>query len=142
MKELFGKQHFIVLYSFLMELMNLNACYKNTLEQFNMDEKEIAKRMLFLKLMETPYAKWTTNDYPVMVDTINFMFNLAYIHRDKIDNCFVGIDKLMKKEGNYMWNRRNTFMVKKILNNITERNGDYVMDFTANWDGDFIAISC
>lgn len=142
MKELFGKQHFIILYCFLTKILNLNECYKTTLQGFDMDEKQIAKRVLFLKLMETPFVKWTTNDYPVMVDTINFMFHLAWKHRDLIDSCFVGLDRLMKKEGNYMWNRQNNFMVKKILNNISERNGDYTMDFTENWDGDFIAISC
>lgn len=139
MRELFGKRHFIFLYSFLMELINLPNEYENALKPFY-DTNDIRKRMVFLKLMDCRSVKWMTNDYVVIVDTLNFMLGQAVEHRDAFDKCFYHIDKMMRKEPNYFWNRESCFVLKKILDAITIA-GNYNFTFE-NWDGDYILIFC
>lgn len=139
MKERFGKQHFYVLYCFITEIIDLPISFELTLRSFNMEEREIKKRMLFFKLMETTNPKWTTNEFPVIVDCVNYIFNMSFKYRVEINQCLFEIDKRMKKDDNYMWNRRNLFTVRKILDNITNGTGDYIIDFE-DWDGHFVNI--
>ena len=140
MNEKFGRGNFIILYSFLMGFMDLHKAYEEALKPFY-DEKEIKKRLLFLKLTDLKPTKWNTEDYQVIVDCLAFMLNQAVEYRDTMDKCFKGIDKMMKKEDNYMWNRSNAFVLRKVMDNITDK-GSYQLNFTENWDGDFILVSC
>lgn len=124
MKEyLFCKNHLILCYCILTELMDVKADMEHRLSQFNMLESDKKKIMIYLNMMETPSKEWNTKE-PALVSTI-VSYHLAMMN-DKKEMFQKTLDELAwrmknEKEQGIMTNeqylniRRTNFQTKQIV---------------------------
>ena len=124
MKEyLFCKNHLILCYCILTELMDVKADMECRLSQLNMLESDKKKIMIYLNMMETPSKEWNTKE-PALVSTI-VSYHLAMMN-DKKEMFQKTLDELawrMKNEKDqgimtneqYLNIRRTNFQTKQIV---------------------------
>ena len=124
MKEYqFCKNHLILCYCILSELMDVKADMEHRLSQLNMLEPDKKKILLYLKMLDTPSREWNTKE-PALVSTI-VSYHLAMMN-DKKEMFQKTLDELAwrmknEKEQGIMTNeqylniRRTNFETKQIV---------------------------
>jgi len=124
MKEyLFCKNHLILCYCILTELMDVKADMEYRLSQFNMLESDKKKIMIYLNMMETPSKEWNTKE-PALVSTIvSYYLAMMIEKKEMFQKTLEELAWRMKNEKDqgimtneqYLNIRRTNFQTKQIV---------------------------
>ena len=133
MKEyLFCKNHLILCYCILTELIDVKADMEHRLSQLEMKDTEKKKIMIYLNMMETPSKEWNTKDAWLVSTIVSYHLAMMNDNKEKFRITLNELAWRMKNEKEqgimtneeYMNIRRTNFETSKIVEALIDKE-DY-----------------
>ena len=117
------KGHILTGWVFLEAFMKFETEFEADMKRAGMDEMEIKRTILNVKLMKIPRKEWTTNDDQIKAHIITYVIYLLSHNMERLDKIISEVDKRAKAEviaktmhtDEYMTYRRTQFELRRII---------------------------
>lgn len=134
------KQHILAGWAFVSGCIDFDKKFEEDMRRVGMDEIDIRKILLNVRLLEIPRKEWTTTNEWYISNIISYIiFYLAH-NQDVMDKIMYEMDKRSKAEvatnemtsEGYMRYRKTQFELKRIVQYAWKKRSDCEMTFAEN----------
>jgi hypothetical protein len=134
------KQHILAGWAFVSGCIDFDKKFAEDMERAGMDETDIRKILLNVRLLDIPRKNWTTtNEWHLSCIISYIIFYLAH-NQDVMDKILYEMDKRSKAEVStneltsegYMRYRKTQFELKRIVKYAWDKRSDCEMTFSEN----------
>lgn len=128
-----NKGHILTAWVILGAYMDFEKQFEMDMRIAKMEEIQIKKILMNIKLMQVPRKEWTTKDVWILQQIVSYIFFQLVHHKDELDNCLLNLELLAKKEvtkgimqkDDYFRYRRNGFQLKQMTEYLIEKDDAY-----------------
>lgn len=128
-----NKGHILTAWVILDEYMDFEKQFEMDMRLAKMEEIQIKKILMNIKLLQVPRKEWTTKDVWILQQIVSYIFFQLVHHKDDLDNCLLNLELLAKKEltkgimqkDDYFRYRRNGFQLKQMTEYLIEKDDAY-----------------
>lgn len=128
-----NKGHILTAWVILDEYMDFEKQFEMDMRLAKMEEIQIKKILMNIKLLQVPRKEWTTKDVWILQQIVSYIFFQLVHHKQDLDNCLINLELLTKKEmkkgimekDDYFRYRRNGFQLKQMTEYLIEKDDAY-----------------
>ena len=128
-----NKGHILTAWVILGAYMDFEKEFERDMRVAKMDETQIKKILMNIKLMAIPRKEWTTKDVWILQQIVSYIFFQLVHHKDDLDECLRELEVRAKRElvtgimkkDDYFIYRRNGFQLKKMCEYLIEKDDVY-----------------
>jgi len=128
-----NKGHIQTAWVILDEYMDFEKQFEMDMRLAKMEEIQIKKILMNIKLLQVPRKEWTTKDVWILQQIVSYIFFQLVHHKNELDNCLLNLELLAKKEmkkgimekDDYFRYRRNGFQLKQMTEYLIQKDDAY-----------------
>lgn len=128
-----NKGHILTAWVILDEYMDFEKQFEMDMRLAKMEEIQIKKILMNIKLLQVPRKEWTTKDVWILQQIVSYIFFQLVHHKQDLDHCLLKLELLCKKEmkkgimekEDYFRYRRNGFQLKQMTEYLIEKDDAY-----------------
>lgn len=134
------KGHILTGWVFLDAIMDFDKKFAEDMERAGMEEEDIKKILLNVRLMRIPRKEWTTKNEWYISNIISYVIFYLGHNQNHLEKIMTEIEKRSKAELNtnvmtsdeYMTYRRTQFELRRIIQYAWDKRSDCDMSFSEN----------